>query len=84
MTTDPQTTNLCADPAYSTRPEGHAAHGDGKQYRDCPYIRGEDRWAWEQGWIQAEHEQRQRIAGNAMTETPREQTTLPDRSGITS
>lgn len=51
-----------ADPAYSTRPEGEAAHEAGVQFRDCPYIRGEDRWAWEQGWIAAEHAHRQRIA----------------------
>ena len=50
------------DDTLSTGPEGHAAHGDGRQFRDCPYIRGEDRWAWEQGWIAAEVEQRQRIA----------------------
>lgn len=42
--------------------EGRAAHAGGVEHRDCPYIRGEDRWAWEQGWIAAEVEQRRRIA----------------------
>ena len=56
------TAGTCADPAYSTRYEGWDAHDSGKEYRDCPYIRGEDRWAWEQGWIAAEVEQRKRIA----------------------
>lgn len=46
----------------STNPEGRAAHDIGLQFRDCPYIRGEDKWAWEKGWIEAEVEQRQRIA----------------------
>ena len=48
----PETTSRCADPTYSTRPEGFAAYGS-IDYEACPYIRGEDRWAWQQGWREA-------------------------------
>ena len=47
--------------ADSTRREGRAAHAAGIAHRDCPYIGDVDRWAWEQGWIEAEVEQRRRI-----------------------
>ena len=46
----------------STEQEGRAAHDAGTRYTDCPYIRGEDRWAWKHGWIAAEVEKSRREA----------------------
>ena len=46
-------TPTISDPAYSTRPEGVEAYQAGIAYEGCPYIRGEDRWAWQAGWKDA-------------------------------
>jgi hypothetical protein len=32
--------------------EGRAAQEAGVGYCDCPYIGGEDKWAWQQGWLE--------------------------------
>ena len=43
--------NTAAEFPPSARPEGVAAAKRGEPQNANPYIRGEDRWAWDQGWL---------------------------------